>query len=145
MEDIVSESSDEIMGIKESLECRELPSFPLFDYNNTCTFLPRCYDINVNVDINFNKVHEDTLFYIFYNITGSDIQIKAYIALLKRDYKYSIILQQFIQVNNMEYGEREIEIEVFDHINWKKEKKIIIFDKIFVENLKTKANEVLVK
>ncbi|ORD95676.1 hypothetical protein HERIO_2307 [Hepatospora eriocheir] len=97
--------------------------------------LPKCYT-EFNFDnIKFNSLNEQTLFYIFYAIPNSQIQIDAFNELINRDFYYSKTLEMFCYLKNPQADYSNKSIEVFNPIKWEKETKTILFDSKFIDNL----------
>ncbi|KAI5169428.1 hypothetical protein PAEPH01_0703 [Pancytospora epiphaga] len=104
---------------------------------------PECYTAFTLNDVPIRYLHEETLFYIFYTLHGSELQVKAYNELISRNYMYSTALDCFIihSYSHIADGKRK-NIIVFDPVEWQKIVKEVVFDQTFVANLVSKVEEI---
>jgi len=98
--------------------------------------LPECYKHTKPGAISISLLHDETLFYVFYNLTESKLQVQAYNELLKRGYFYSLALDRFVIFNcpKIEDSKRKA-ITVFQPLEWKKEVVEVVFTENFVNTL----------
>lgn len=95
--------------------------------------LPACYTAFPAPNINIKALHEETLFYIFYMLHSSDLQIKAYNELLAKGYAYSTKLGCFLLLPERREGTRTV--TMFDPRQWEKVSVDVAFDEAFLASL----------
>lgn len=115
------------------------PNSRLYDYTELHLNILslNCYRSIQEQEIKLELYHEETLFYIFYTFTESDIQIDAYNLLISKGYSFSTIYKSFISFGgNKTIDNQNRKITIFDPHYWKKIEKTVVFDKEFVESIK---------
>lgn len=98
--------------------------------------LPECYTTFEFKNVNLKNLHEETLFFIFYSLPESDLQLRSYNELIYRGYVFSKTLDQFVFVNDQIIADNKRKtVAAFDPLNWEKVAKEVIFDSSFVNGL----------
>lgn len=101
------------------------------------SLIPQCYTKLANVNPNIKYLHEETLFYIFYNIIGQEVQLQAYKALIERRYYFHTKMNMFVKFGGDKIADDTIRrITYFDVYSWQREAMDVVFNKEFIENLK---------
>lgn len=104
---------------------------------------PECYANFTFNNINVQNFHEETLFFIFYSLVESDLQLQAYNELIKKGYYYSKTLDGFVffEESLKISDNRRKKIQFFDIENWEKQSKEVVFDDAFINSLQGKILE----
>merc|ERR1712080_120084 len=128
----------EIKELKlEDVKKYEPSQFLTTDFNPLHSIIPSCYLVTSNVVRNFAVYHEETLFYIFFTFPETELQIQAYEHLLQRGYVWSTKLYRFVYLNfNIKATNEDIEIIIFDPVNWEKKGVKINLNNEFIKSLK---------
>lgn len=94
--------------------------------------LPACYS-KINIpNVKITSFNDETLFYIFYAMNETEIQIQAFNELIQRRYLYSIKLEEFFVKPNFIIDNLNSQtLTVFNPYKWEKENIEIIFDDEF--------------
>jgi NOT2 / NOT3 / NOT5 family len=69
--------------------------------------LPECYTTFTFNNVNIKNLHEETLFYIFYAMNDSDLQIKAYNELISKGYLFSKMLDGFVMLGDIRMADNK--------------------------------------
>lgn len=102
------------------------------------SLIPQCYMNLFNVNPNIMYLHEETLFYIFYNMIGQDVQKQAFQALVERNYHFHVKMNMFIKFGGDKIADDTIRrITYFDVFTWQRDAIEVVFDKEFIENLRS--------
>lgn len=97
---------------------------------------PECYTTFTFSNINIQNLHEETLFFIFYALVESDLQIQAYNELINRGYSFSKTFDGFVFIEDSKIiDNRRKKILYFDPFEWEKITKDVIFDDTFINGL----------
>lgn len=100
------------------------------------SLIPSCYKNVQRPNINVELLHEETLFYIFYNLIGEKIQNDAYKELIQRNYFYHQKVDFFVMLNNPKIVDNKRHVVCFFNCyTWKKENVALWFDNEFIEAL----------
>lgn len=100
--------------------------------------LPECYTTFTFNNVCIQNLHEETLFYIFYAMHESDLQIKAYNELMHKGYLFSKSLDSFVVLGDLKIADnRKRTIVVFDPCEWEKINKEVVFDEQFINSLES--------
>lgn len=103
---------------------------------------PECYTTFTFNDINIKSLHEETLFFIFYAIVESDLQIRAYNELIQKGYLFSKSLDGFVFFEEPKVADnKKRKIIYFDPSEWEKCTREIVFDEKFINSLETFITE----
>ncbi|KAI4291230.1 hypothetical protein PAPHI01_0504 [Pancytospora philotis] len=102
---------------------------------------PPCYVQFLFTSVPIKSLHEETLFYIFYALHDTDIQIKAYNELIARNYLYSRALEHFVHNCPRVADRKKRSVIVFDHLEWIKVIREVVLDEEFVESLESYVDE----
>ncbi|KAG0437965.1 General negative regulator of transcription subunit 2 [Dictyocoela muelleri] len=136
------EKDNKYLAIAEDIENGEklfMPKFPLYNYpqNSAEQMIPNCYK-NIPIKLaNLERFGDETLIYIYFNISNPELQDAALVELKKRDVYYSITDQCFVFLNcKKEICAQKKRVVFFDHVNWNREEKEVFFDKNFISSLK---------
>lgn len=98
--------------------------------------LPECYSTFTFSNLNVKTFLEETLFFIFYSLPESELQIKAYNELINRGYRFSKTLDVFVFFSESKIADtKKRTISVFDPFSWEKIQKEVVFDDSFISNL----------
>lgn len=98
--------------------------------------IPQCYREISNVNPNIQHLHEETLFYIFYNMTGKEIQMQAYRALVDRQFYFQTKMNMFIKFNGDKVVSNGVrKITYFDPLEWRRDTLEVVFDDDFVNSM----------
>lgn len=104
--------------------------------------LPECYTTFTFNNINIKSLHEETLFFIFYALAESELQIKAYNELIQKGYLYSRMLEGFVFFDDPQsVDNKRKSILFFDPFEWEKCTKEVVFDEKFVNTLESRVPE----
>lgn len=104
---------------------------------------PECYRAFSLNAVPIKCLHEETLFYIFYTLHGSELQVKAYNELVFRNYQYSTTMDCFVIHNYSQVPDgKKKSIILFDPIEWQKLVREVVFDQSFVEGLVSYVEEI---
>lgn len=104
--------------------------------------LPDCYSTFTFNNLNVKNFHEETLFFIFYSLPESELQIKGYNELINRGYRFSKTLDAFVFFNDPKIQDnKKRTILVFDPFSWEKIHKEIVFDNEFISGLEEYVTE----
>lgn len=104
--------------------------------------LPECYTAFSFTNVPMQNLHEETLFYIFYSLHDSDIQIRAYNELINKGYFYSRTLECFVMLSYTKLPDgKKKNIILFDPIEWQKSVREVVFDTAFVDGLEAHVDE----
>lgn len=87
------------------------------------------------------SLHEETLFYIFYALVESEIQIRAYNELITRNYTYSCTQNCFIHDCAKVADGKRRNMVIFDPIEWIKTVKEILCDDAMINGLMGHVDE----
>lgn len=100
--------------------------------------MPECYrDINTP-NIPVKALNEETLFYIFYAMPETEMQIEAYNEIINKGYFYSTQLGEFVYVKDSVKTDNKVKtILVFNPHKWEKENIDVMFDSKFIDSLQT--------
>ncbi|KAM0687686.1 hypothetical protein COBT_001071 [Conglomerata obtusa] len=102
------------------------------------SIIPKCYFNVIKMNPPVNYLHEETLLYIFYNCPGDNIQLEAFKALVERKYFFHVKMNFFVTfVGDKIADGSKRKVTVFDCYTWTKECIEIIFDKEFVDQLRS--------
>lgn len=118
---------------------KQLPTLPFFEYPEVHidNLSPICYNSIQDQKIKLNLYHEETLFYIFYTYTETDVQKQVYNLLITKGYWYCTIYKCFICFDGKKIIDNQNrKISIFDPFHWKKIEKNVNFDKEFVDSIK---------
>lgn len=103
---------------------------------------PQCYTSFSPANINILNLHEETLFYIFYALPESELQLNAYNSLIKKGYLYSRQLEAFVMLMSSKVVDgKKKNIVLFDPCEWKKMSKDVVFDDKFIGSLESFADD----
>lgn len=127
--------------LKEIEEIAENASKP--DYTQTARrlaivdrMLPECYTTFTFTNINIQNLHEETLFYIFYAVTESDLQVKAYNELISKGYMFSKTLDSFVMLSDPRVADgKKHNVIMFEPNDWGKVTRSVLFDEAFLAGL----------
>lgn len=98
--------------------------------------IPECYSTFTFNNLNVKNFHEETLFYIFYALPESELQVKAYNELISKGYLFSKLLDAFVFFSDLKIADnKKRNILVFDPFSWEKSHKEIVFDEKFIGSL----------
>lgn len=98
--------------------------------------LPDCYSTFTFNNLNVKNFHEETLFFIFYALPESELQVKAYNELISRGFLFSKTLDAFVFFTDSKLADnKKRNVLVFDPFLWEKAHKDIVFDEEFVSSL----------
>lgn len=87
-------------------------------------------------------MHEETLFFIFYALAESELQIKAYNELMQKGYLYSRMLDGFVFFDGPKNTDNKKKaILFFDQFEWEKCTREVVFDEKFVSTLESFISE----
>ncbi|KAM0676347.1 hypothetical protein GVAV_000312 [Gurleya vavrai] len=101
------------------------------------SIIPKCYRDLIKKQPRIDYLHEETLFYIFYNCPGDSVQIQAYKALIERQYYFHVKMNFFISFSGEKIAdESKRKITYFDCYLWSKDYIEVTFDKEFVDQLR---------
>lgn len=104
--------------------------------------LPECYTTFTFCNINIKSLHEETLFFIFYALAESELQIKAYNELIQKGYLYSRMLDGFVFFDDPKGADnKKKSILFFDPFEWEKCTKEVVFDEKFINTLESLVSE----
>lgn len=127
----------EYKGIKRYLLNPTDDSVRAFRPDPLKSLIPQCYINLANVNPNIKYLHEETLFYIFYNMIGQEVQMQAYRALIERRYHFHTKMNMFVKFGGERIADDTIRrITYFDVYNWKRDVIEVVFDKEFIESLR---------
>lgn len=98
--------------------------------------LPDCYSAFTFNNLNVKNFHEETLFFIFYALPESELQVRAYNELISKGYFFSKTLDAFVFCGDVKSGEsKKKNVLMFDPFLWEKVHKEILFDDAFISGL----------
>jgi len=104
--------------------------------------LPECYTSFTFNNVPMQSLHEETLFYIFYSMCESNIQIRAYNELISKGYYYSRTLECFVMLSYTKIPDgKKKNVIMFDPVEWQKSVKEVVFDTAFVNGLESYIDE----
>lgn len=116
-----------------------MPVFPLYNYpqNSVENIIPECYK-NIPIKfINLDKFGDETLIYIYFNLKNKELVNTSFYCLKKRDIYYSNNFKAFVFLNcKKEICNQKKRVVIFDHLNWSREEKDVLFDRYFINSLK---------
>lgn len=111
---------------------------PIRPHSVISRLLPECYTTFTFNNINIKSLHEETLFFIFYAIAESELQIKAYNELIHKGYLYSKMLDGFVFFDGPKSADnKKKSVLFFDQFEWEKCTKEVVFDEKFVNTLES--------
>ncbi|KAM0679218.1 hypothetical protein BDAP_000085 [Binucleata daphniae] len=100
--------------------------------------IPKCYKDLRKILPRIDYLHEETLFYIFYNCPGSDLQYEAYKMLVSnKKYYFHVKMNFFVTFQgdkNADGSKRKV--TYFDCYKWSKDTIDVIFNKEFTDHLR---------
>ncbi|KAI5148885.1 hypothetical protein ENBRE01_0597 [Enteropsectra breve] len=112
-------------------------------YSKVTRMLPACYQTFNFKGVPIESLHDETLFFIFYAMTETDLQIKAYNELLKKGYLFSKKLLKFLTADDeLVADNRQHTVIVFNPSEWEKSYIDIMYDKEFITSLQGRDNYV---
>jgi len=98
--------------------------------------LPECYSTFTFNNLDVKNFHEETLFFIFYALPESDLQVKAYNELIGKGYLFSKTMDAFVSCGDAKAADnKKRNVLVFDPFQWEKVHREIVFDESFVAGL----------
>lgn len=98
--------------------------------------LPSCYSTINTPNVGVDSFNEETLFYIFYAMNGTEMQVEAFNTILDRGYLYSTQLEKFIIINQKPMADNiKQTILAFDPFKWEKENIEIEFTDSFLNTI----------
>lgn len=98
--------------------------------------LPECYSTFTFNNLDVKNFHEETLFFIFYALPESDLQLNAYNELISKGYLFSKTLDAFVFSGDVKVADnKKRNVLVFDPFQWEKVHREIVFDESFVSGL----------
>ncbi|ORD93816.1 general negative regulator of transcription sub 2 [Enterospora canceri] len=99
---------------------------------------PKCYSEITKPTIKIECFNEETLFYIFYAMNETEMQIRAYNQIIDKGYYYSTQLEEFVILGDTKCADNQTKtILVFNPYKWEKENVDILFDDAFINSLVT--------
>lgn len=105
--------------------------------------LPECYTTFTFTNINIKALHEETLFFIFYALVESELQIQAYNELIQKGYVFSKALDGFVFFDESPVlDNKRRKILYFDPFEWEKCLKEVVFDEKFIDTLECSTIEI---
>lgn len=100
--------------------------------------LPQCYTTFTFTNVNIQNLHEETLFYIFYALANTDIQVRAYNELVRKGYRFSKSLGNFVALGEPCAADGQSRtVTLFDPYEWQKVSREVVFDAEFVGSLES--------
>ncbi|EJW02585.1 hypothetical protein EDEG_03007 [Edhazardia aedis USNM 41457] len=101
------------------------------------TIIPKSYYEIKKPVAKIEQLHEETCFYIFYNLPGDEFQLQAYKSLIKRGFFFHVKMYCFVTFNGSRVADNsKRKITYFDYDKWVKEEAIVVFDQEFISYLK---------
>lgn len=105
-------------------------------------FFPECYNTFTYTNIQITNFHEETLFFIFYALVESTMQLNAYNELISRGYYFSKTFDGFVFLEDQKIVDnRRRKVLCFDPFEWEKIAKDVCFDETFINGLVGKVPE----
>lgn len=102
----------------------------------TTRLLPECYSTFTFNNLDTKNFHEESLFFIFYALPESELQLNAYNELINKGYSYSKAMNAFVFCGDTKAADnKKRSILVFDPFRWEKVHREVLFDDAFVEGL----------
>jgi len=100
--------------------------------------LPECYTTFTFNNVNIKALHEETLFFIFYALIESELQVQAYNELILKGYYFSRMLDGFVFFDDLKtVDNKRKKILFFDPFEWEKCLKEVVFDEKFINSLES--------
>ncbi|ELA41590.1 uncharacterized protein VICG_01338 [Vittaforma corneae ATCC 50505] len=98
--------------------------------------LPECYSAFTFNNLDVKNFHEETLFFIFYALPESELQVKAYNELIIKGFAFSKTLNAFVFFADPKIADnKKRSILVFDPFLWEKVYRETVFDEKFISTL----------
>ncbi|OQS54485.1 hypothetical protein EHP00_1050 [Ecytonucleospora hepatopenaei] len=106
--------------------------------------MPKCYSEINTPKVPLSSFNEETLFYIFYAMSETEIQVEAFNEILSKGYVYSTYLDEFVFYNDEIKVDNNVKsILVFNPYKWEKENVEILFDSKFIDSLMSQKINIL--